>query len=169
MWGNRNKPPFSRSFHHKISVSLEAYERSRWPRTGAKCEPSFISSSSICLLSLQHNGYTQYFLTHATTLLIWSVASGRSIHEVLWKDNEICPPERLRYCCPSDVSYLLSRAVSFSKQCVGRNNFPSVCRCNLTIHGQIYNSDLVPKDRDWKLILTGFKATRFLPLSLSIF
>lgn len=112
---NRNYPPFSRNPHPKISVSLKVYERSSWPRIGAKRQPSFILSPSICPHSLQHKGYIQYFLTCARILLIWLVASDRSIRDVLWKVNEICPPERLRNCCPSAVSYLFSRAISFSK------------------------------------------------------
>lgn len=112
---NRNKSPFSRNSHPKISVSLEVYEGSSWSRIGTKCQPSFILSCSICSRSLQHDGYIRYFLTRARILFIRSVASDRSIHDVLWKVNEICPPERLRNCCPSAVSYLLSRAISFSK------------------------------------------------------
>ena len=167
---NRNKLPFSRNSHCKVSVSLEVYERSSWPRIGTKCQPLFILSPGICPHSLQHNGYTWYFLTCARILLIRSVASDRSIHDVLWKVNEICPPERLRNCCPSAVSYLLSRAISFSKQGVGRNSFPSCGRrrYKLTIHGQIYNRDLVPKDTNWKLTLTGFKSTKFLPAPLGL-
>lgn len=46
--------------------------------------------------SLQHRGYTQYFLACERILLMQSVASDRSIHDVLWKVNEICPPERLK-------------------------------------------------------------------------
>lgn len=36
---NRNKPPFSRNSHPKISISPELYERSSWPRKRTKCQP----------------------------------------------------------------------------------------------------------------------------------
>lgn len=85
-----------------------------------------------------NNGSIWCFLTHMRSPSVWSVASDKSIHDVFWKVNEICPPARLRYRCPSAVSYLLFRAISFSKQCVGRNSSSSSSRCSykFTITGK---------------------------------
>lgn len=92
---NRNKL-FSGNTHPKNIYQPGGVWKVQLSQNRNKMPTPIHPSPSICPHSLQHNGYIQYFLACEKILLMQSIASDRSIHDVLWKVKEICPLERLK-------------------------------------------------------------------------